>query len=946
MHKDVYKISNKEELKKLDTSKDYVILSKILKYYNMIDDYDSIKRIVLRNDLDLKSDKNKNLIYFYRCLVAKKDKDDYAKEKLLYYLPEEYKVRFNINNERNIYGLATIFEKNIKDELNKWLKKDELLTYKMYFAYYFHKKQGILKIEKKMKKNFYSILKKEEISFEELDYLIFIIDLYRKIYIINMEDISFIKKLDTNLDDMRKASYIALKNIDFYEKIMDNKKKTYVDIVCNFLKFLINRLEDEKYIRECIETINKYEVNNIHYDFLNKISRMKPNDYDEKTFINEIERIIHSNDGENISTIISLYSAKKMNKSKQESFIHKLIEIKSKNIPEVYKKEINVGIEEFKFWNGEKFDLSVADGFYNTIPFLTYLIKYDNKMISYDEFLESINKIGKIDSLIINNWERVEKIFENDNIDWLITIIVNLNDISTHDYNLFNMLNKKFIKLLENDGPGLFLYDFSRLESAVSCIDNDFHFCYYSSLIYITKYNVFDDNCFQLIDLTLKYHLPKRKDKKNFYEIVKNYIFNITQAMILHSKYEILKEVLVFSKEYLSQEDYLLIYSITLFGNNAILSKTYSNCIIYLNDIFNETQKIQKDNYKMITCITGKIITGEITSNFNISDKLVFEEDNIEENESYKEELKSIYKEHQSSEEDKKENIVSILLQKIYFKYIEKFHAGKIIKFNMNASGEEIIKELSAVVGHEEIMETQNKIYEGFKITQPWLNILQVHDIFKSVKKGNNLMFKNTSNRFFILQDYIIQPSALVLLSKLDLLSKISKENHLNIFNSLVIEIKKLKEYDIIDYAEIYEKTQVAYDELLNNCYKFVEKLPKKKIIEVTNANVLGFKDIDRINRYDVDVLKELVTSDGNITFITDDPFYLESNIFKNKFYSTFSYILSLYFNDIITSNELFRCSSILKQMNYNMTVDKSIWRFLLEKGNDESIKKVIDIIN
>ena len=35
-----------------------------------------------------------------------------------------------------------------------------------------------------------------------------------------------------------------------------------------------------------------------------------------------------------------------------------------------------------------------------------------------------------------------------------------------------------------------------------------------------------------------------------------------------------------------------------------------------------------------------------------------------------------------------------------------------------------------------------------------------------------------------------------------------------------------------------------------------------------------------------------------------------------------------------------------LKQMNYNMTVDKSIWRFLLEKGNDESIKKVIDIIN
>ena len=55
-----------------------------------------------------------------------------------------------------------------------------------------------------------------------------------------------------------------------------------------------------------------------------------------------------------------------------------LIEIKSKNIPEVYKKEINVGIEEFKFWNGEKFDLSVVDGFYNTIPFLTYLIKYDN----------------------------------------------------------------------------------------------------------------------------------------------------------------------------------------------------------------------------------------------------------------------------------------------------------------------------------------------------------------------------------------------------------------------------------------------------------------------------------------------------------------------------------------------------------------------------------------
>ena len=92
MHKDVYKISNKEELKKLDTSNDYVILSKILKYYNMIDDYDSIKRIVLRNDLDLKSDKNKNLIYFYRCLVAKKDKDDYAKKN--YYIIYQKNIKY------------------------------------------------------------------------------------------------------------------------------------------------------------------------------------------------------------------------------------------------------------------------------------------------------------------------------------------------------------------------------------------------------------------------------------------------------------------------------------------------------------------------------------------------------------------------------------------------------------------------------------------------------------------------------------------------------------------------------------------------------------------------------------------------------------------------------------------------------------------------------------
>ena len=364
-----------------------------------------------------------------------------------------------------------------------------------------------------------------------------------------------------------------------------------------------------------------------------------------------------------------------------------------------------------------------------------------------------------------------------------------------------------------------------------------------------------------------------------------------------------------------------------------------------MDNLIKENLKIKEECYRLFACIVEKIILGEITSELDISYPLVIEDKTREEKEKYEKRLLDICNENQPSNDDKNESCASILLQKIYFKFIETFHAGKMIHINTNASGEEIIKELAAVVGHDSILETQNKIYEGFKISQPWLNILQVHDIFKVVKKGNNLMFKNTLNRFFVLQDYIIQPSTLILLSKLNILKKIKEEKYLKIFNSLVLEIKKLNNYNIIDYAEIYENSQVAYDELLNDCFQFIEKLSNEKIVFVSNANVLGFKNIERINEFDVDVLKQIAISDGNVRFITDDPFYLDSSIFKNNFYSTFSYILSLYFNDIITSNDLYRCCEILKQMNYNMTVDKSIYRFLLEKGNDENIQNVLKII-
>lgn len=944
MHNEIYKISSKEELRAFENSNNYLVLSKLLKYYNMLDDYESINRIVNRDDFDINSGNLKNLINYYRCLLANKNKNDYVKEKLLYILPDDYKIRFNIENERNIYDLATIFEKSIKTNWYKWLKKDKFLTYKMYFVYYFQNKSVISKLEKHMKKNFIKLIKQERITFEELDYLIFIIDLYRKLYIVNIENIDFITVIDKKLSEIKKASDLALKSIKDYEKIIGNKKKLYVDTVCNFLRLYIGRVEDEKKIKECIEILNKYKYINIHYSFLNIISKTNPKDYDEKIFIDEIKRIIDSHDQESISAVISLYSAKRIDKEKQESFIKKLEEIKSKNISESYKKEILIGIEEYKFWNGEKFDLSLLDGLYNVNPFLKYLIKYDNGIISYDEFLDSINKIGKIDSLFINNWERVEKIFKNNNIDWLITIIINLNDISTHDYNLLNMLHKKFINILQKDETGMFLYDFSRLESAVSCIDNDFHFCYYSSLIYITRFNVFDENCFHLVDLTLKYDLPKRSKDNNSYDIIKNYIYNVTQAMIIHSRYDILKDILIFSKDYLSKEDYITIYSVTLFGNKEIMQKIYFECLIYLDKVFKNSSEIQEDNYKMIACIVGKIILGEMSSKLDISNNLVLDTTE-EESKKYNKILLNIYNENQPSDDDKDESSISILLQKIYFKYIEKFNAGKIIKINTNASGEEIIKELASIVGRDSLLETQKKVYDGLRLTQPWLNILQIHDIFKTVKKGNNLMFKNTSNKFFILQDYIIQPSSLILLSKLKILSKIEKEKYLSIFNSLVVEIEKLKKYNIVDYAEIYEKSQVAYDELLDECYRFIKKISKEKIVFVSNANVLGFKNIEHINKFDVDVLKQIVITDGNICFITDDPFYLDNNIFKNNFYSTFSYVLSLYFNDIINSNDLYRCAEMLTQMNYNMTVDKSIYRFLLERGNDENIKKVLKII-
>ena len=290
-------------------------------------------------------------------------------------------------------------------------------------------------------------------------------------------------------------------------------------------------------------------------------------------------------------------------------------------------------------------------------------------------------------------------------------------------------------------------------------------------------------------------------------------------------------------------------------------------------------------------------------------------------------------------------NIVSALTQKIYFKYIEKFNAGKIVKFNTNANGEEILKKLSEISGHDRIVKLKKEIIDGKTIETPLLNVLSLSDYFRIVKEDNKKIFSKTINRFFIKANYIIHPTSLILLSYLDLLKCIKKDDNMRIMESTVSEINDMKVNKKQDYIQIIEDSKIEYSELLDKCYDFVQNLDESKIIEVPSANVLGIQGINNIDIFDRDIFKYLATSSLQGNLITEDRYFLEESSFQNMSYSTLSLIIILALQEVISFEELKKAIIDLENINYNLYVDYGIYKGLLEKSDNPTIAEIINIL-
>ncbi len=939
----ILNIKTLEELKECEKSNDKNILKDLLKYYKLIDDYDGISRIITRKDLD--KDSNIDFINYYRCIYYDYKNNKFMFDKYMYILSDLYKLKFKISKVNEVFKLSEIFEEDILPNLSLYLKSDKYLVYELYSCYYIVTKKEIELVEKKLKKDIEKIIKKDEINIHEFFFIDFLLTIYVNLYHLSYSDFDIVKRMREKfsiIDDMVKKVEDA---IIIYNETLGSKVNEIKEAICNTLRLLITLCDSSSDQDILVSRIEKYSDISHYTKFLEKVSKMESKDFSMNDFIEEIKKIIKSGEKENILSIIGLYSLKSLTEGEKNTFIKKLKSFK--NLTDEQKLEINIGIETTKFWCGDKFNLEVLDGKYVLNPLLLNFIEFDNNIISYEQLLENINKMDLIDTISISNWKRIRLIMKGCNPNWLISIITKISNRSIYDYSFLKMINQIFVDIY-NEDEKMILTDFSRLEMIASSIDIHKRFNYVVSLIYIKIYNLWDDNSKELVSNVLS-NLDTRLDT---YESRRGYINMIAQCMIIFNDYTLLEMVLDSSKQLLKDEDYYIIYSVLIHALKDVSMDVYIKSIKYLNKLLIKEEKILEEDYRLIGLVAGKTLSKEITYNLDFGKLVCDNEKDYVLIDDYIEELDHVYECCGIKTKEKRldgyydVNLIEVLLQRIFFAFMETFKAGKKIMLNKNASGEDIIKELEKAVGHDKRVKIKEQIENGELIDNLWLNYINVHDLFKIIKLGNSKMFSSSINRFFLINNFILHPTSLILLSRLGLLGKIVNDDNLFILGSTCKEIIKLKENGYLDYSDIINNTSVFYDDLLDDCSSFISEIIENgRKIEVTNANVLGIVSSNNMNSIDNDIFKQAVLENGKVNLITEDTFYLYNKPFSNFSYSAFSYIISLYLNKTIDSECFYNVILELEKMNYKLYVDFDIYKNLLNLPSDSYKDKILCIL-
>lgn len=753
-----------------------------------------------------------------------------------------------------------------------------------------------------------------------------------------------------------------IKNVKIYFSTLTKKQKVdFNETIVSANRLLVSNIdisddEARKIQQECIEFVdNNAEYLNSNTVFLNTLFKSK--NIDRSSILLEIKDILNNKKTGEILFLSFLGTSTIKNNKEFSKYIDKLEKI---DFDKAKAKDYNVQNWEFSiwmlnFWKGEKFDLNNLKENMYLDPFLRLCINYENNEISYDDFLATLDTITYIPTSMILNWERLEKIFDKTNsYEWLKKV---LNKVKSNDLNDTKL--KKYIsgfyQRAFKEEKILLLNNFLDLDMFIRDIYQYIIYSYYAVIIYTSIYNYYDSKVKELI-LSVCDKFDELKVNITDEKYVLEFIYRLVSFNISIQDNDI-KQALIklITKVSLFEDKKILLYGL-IYNDEELLNYYYDSIFDCVLKNYQNITNVSRDDYIIISQIAFNTMGIDNIKLSLLKNKFFHNNSNYYiSNEDYKEDLRSLYENLKIEKIDKKsndmkeDNILFLITHRIFFANIEKMKAGKIIRTPSGATGKELLEILAKETGIDEIEKDIDLIKAGKIVNKFWFNLFNMHNYFKSVYLMNNNLFSNSKNELIKIDNTLFHFSSLILAVKIGISDVIENDNRIFITNSIFDDLMYQKTFEIPELTDGITEPLINYDELFDKTCDLVATISdKKRVVEISSANILGIKDLNFLNKYDRDIFKFFANSLGqhnDYFVITEDPFYYSEAWFNQRSFGIYSYIIEKYISGEIKSDRLLEITNKLKTYNYGFNISKNLYKYLVEKADDKNIEKIVDTI-
>jgi len=680
------------------------------------------------------------------------------------------------------------------------------------------------------------------------------------------------------------------------------------------------------------------------------------NSIDINKFNTELSRLINTPGQvkilEFIATIIGISF-----KSGQVNQVKLVIEDKLNEVVKFPELEINIqfSLELINFWMNLPSDFSNPR--YKIPNIIELLWRYERRFISFDELLKALDDAEMCFSLNIQNWKKLNDLFDEVQLPIFLLKFLKKINVVRNDVEIINFINKFLFDIISvNKYNNLFLKDFIELSKLCVVLTNyQIKTVYYIYVCFINMYHYKGEEIISFSNILIERFEELKLEKLENDKLITNLVVNVSSLLDSERAYKLFDII-----KNLSTSQLTILSNICLNLNSGMNEKFLEKLDIFiLYDILIEKYEIKEIEYELVVQIAQKLIIHKekfnkilnfdviylfenkfyvIINNINIDFKNMFDFLNI-----------GIINEINDNYE--RESLSSTIIQRIYFKYIEKFNVGYAISIGENLNPREIIEKLAKELDYNERKELIDKINGGNEIDEPWLNIFDAHKLFKIINGDSDsiYMFKNSITRYLPTGSILLSFSSLLLLSRLNMLDKI-----INIENVFITKTsyETITEYSINNHFHFEDVLEgfVFYKEMVDILKNAVDYLYNmKKVIDFSNENLLPDLDLNFINKYDRDVFNFILINTYNnkdYTIINDDPYFLK--LFKNykNFQSTLSFLIYMFQLKLVDSNYIYEKINEMKKINYKTTIEGEALSFLILNIENEMLEKIINVSN